>query len=95
MRLGFQTQKEHACVFFFFFFFFNTVKDVREPLLLSGLRGMPSLQLHSPRKLSQTVWVTALPDERLAQMRMEGGKIQIERGRERGNRRGKEEDETE
>lgn len=40
-----------ACTFFSYF----TVKDVREPLLLSGLRGMPSLQLHSPRKLSRTV----------------------------------------
>lgn len=37
-----------VCIYF-------TVKDVREPLLLSSLRGMPSLQLHSPRKLSQTV----------------------------------------
>lgn len=36
---------------------------MEEPLLLSGLQGMPGLQLHSPRKLSQTVWVTALPDE--------------------------------
>lgn len=67
------------------------MKDVREPLLLSGLRGMPALKLHSPRKLSQTVWVTAPPDERLAQMRVEGGKTE----RERGSSRGKERDETE
>lgn len=45
----------HVYVYVFFFFLFFTVKDVREPLLLSGLRGMPGLQLHSPRKLSQTV----------------------------------------
>lgn len=48
--LGFLDRRVCVCVFFFFY-----VGDMREPLLLSGLRGMPSLQLHSPRKLSQTV----------------------------------------